>query len=101
MPIIKPRTAQKHLVRYITRLYRENYELMFAYGKFIGEPDEYLVNELIAGLAKDKEFQAWWTEHPGSYVPIPNARARRRRPAFAAVPPRDLKGARAARESDR
>jgi hypothetical protein len=37
MPAIKPRTTQKHLVRHITRLYRENNETLFAYSTFIGE----------------------------------------------------------------
>jgi hypothetical protein len=30
MPAIKPRTTQKHFVRHITRLYRENNETLFA-----------------------------------------------------------------------
>src|SRR5207247_6010034 len=60
MPVIKPRTTQKQFVRHITRLYRENNELLFAYAKFIGEPTEYVVNQLVETvLAKDKDFQVW------------------------------------------
>ena len=39
MPAIKPRTTQKHFVRHITRLYRENNETLFSYAAFIGEGD--------------------------------------------------------------
>jgi hypothetical protein len=42
MPAIKPRTTQKHLVRHITRLYRENNETLFSYAAFIGESTEML-----------------------------------------------------------
>ena len=47
MSVIKPRTTQKHLVRHITRLYRENNETLFAYAKFLGEPTEYVLNQLV------------------------------------------------------
>ena len=57
MPVIKARTRGKHLVRHITRLDRENYETLFAYAAFLGEPHEYVLNQLIdTVLAKDKEF---------------------------------------------
>lgn len=70
MPIIKPRTRQKHSIRHITRLYKENNETLFAYAAFIGEPTDYVLNQLIdAVLAKDREFQQWRTEHPESKVP--------------------------------
>lgn len=87
MSIIKPRTNQKHLVRHITRLYRENNETLFAYAKFIGEPTEYVVNQLVETvLGKDKDFQAWRDENPGSHVPAPGSRLRsRRRPATSSV----------------
>ena len=69
MPIIKPRTTQKHFVRHITRLYSENNEALYAYAEFIQEPPEYILNQLIdTVLLKDREFQTWRTEHPGSYV---------------------------------
>lgn len=69
MPTIKPRTKQKHSVRHITRLYRENNEVLFAYAAFIGEDTAYVLNQLIdAVLAKDREFLQWRTEHPESFL---------------------------------
>lgn len=80
MPVIKPRTRGKHLVRYITRLDRENYETLFAYAAFLGEPPEYVLNQLVdTVLAKDREFLAWREAHPGSHVPRPEARRPRNR----------------------
>ena len=79
MPVIKPRTTQKQLVRHITRLYRENNETLFAYAKFICEPTEYVLNQLVETvLWKDKDFQAWREENPASCVPTPEARKRAR-----------------------
>lgn len=70
MPAIKPRTTQKHFVRHITRLYRENNETLFAYSKFISEPTEYVLNQLVETvLARDRDFQAWRQQHPESHVP--------------------------------
>ena len=70
MPLIKPRTRGKHLVRHITRLDRENHELLYAYAEFLGEPTDYVLNQLIESvLAKDKEFVTWRADHPASYVP--------------------------------
>ena len=70
--LIKPRTGQKDVVRHMTRLYRENNETLFAYAKFIGEPTEYVLNQLLdTVLAKDRDFQTWLAEHPGSHVPKP------------------------------
>lgn len=84
MPAIKPRTTQKHLVRHITRLYRENNETLFAYAKFIGEHTEYVLNQLVETvLAKDKDFQTWRTEHPDSQVPKPGSRMNGRHRPFA------------------
>ena len=57
MSVIKPRTRGKQLVRHITRLDRENNETLYAYAHFLGEPTEYVLNQLIETvLAKDKEF---------------------------------------------
>ena len=79
MPVIKPRTTQKQLVRHITRLYRENNETLFAYAKFICEPTEYVLNQLVETvLWKDKDFQVWREQNPGSCVPAPEDRKRRR-----------------------
>ena len=70
MPLIKPRTRGKHLVRHITRLDRENNETLHAYAEFLGEPTEYVLNQLIESmLAKDKEFVRWRIEHPESFAP--------------------------------
>jgi len=70
MPLIKPRTRGKQLVRHIARLDCETNETLFAYAQFLGEPTDYVLNQVIdTVLAKDKEFQAWRTEHPDSFVP--------------------------------
>ena len=70
MPLIKARTRGKQLVRHITRLDRETNETLYAYAHFIGEPTEYVLNQVIdTVLAKDKDFQQWRTSHPESYVP--------------------------------
>ena len=67
MPVIKARTRGKHIVRYITRLDRENVETLFAYAAFLSEPPEYVLNQLIDTLlAKDKEFLAWRECQPRS-----------------------------------
>lgn len=80
MPLIKPRTRGKQLVRHITRLDRESNETLYAYAHFLGEPTDYVLNQVIdTVLAKDKEFQAWRAEHPDSYVPRPGNRAHRAR----------------------
>ena len=87
MPAIKPRTTQKHLVRHITRLYRENNETLFSYASFIGESTEYVLNQLVETvLARDRDFQAWRTEHPGSHVPKPGSRSNGRARAFSPSP---------------
>jgi hypothetical protein len=70
MPLIKARTRGKQLVRHITRFDRETNETLYAYAHFLGEPTEYVLNQLVdTMLAKDKEFLAWRAEHPESYVP--------------------------------
>lgn len=82
MPVIKPRTRGKQIVRHITRLDHENNETLFAYAHFLGESTDYVLNQLVDSvLAKDKDFVAWRTEHPDSCVPVPapsNARKSRR-----------------------
>ncbi len=80
MSLIKPRTRGKHLVRLVTRLDRENLETLHAYAQFIGEPAEYVLNEVIDSvLAKDKDFARWRAEHPESCVPQPSKRRHRGR----------------------
>ena len=68
MPLIKPRTRGKQLVRRIVRLDRETNETLFAYAHFLNESTDYVLNELIdTVLAKDKEFHAWRAEHSDSF----------------------------------
>ena len=70
MPLIKPRTRGKAFARLNTRLERENNETLYAYAEFLGEPVEYVLNQLIdTVLGKDKEFVTWRADHPQSYVP--------------------------------
>ena len=77
MPLIKPRTRGKQMVRLITRLDRESNETLYAYAQFIGEPTEYVLNQLVdTVLAKDKDFISWRAEHPQSCVPRPTSRRR-------------------------
>lgn len=89
MPVIKARTRGKHIVRHIARLDRENLETLFAYATFLGEPSDYVLNQVIDTLlARDKEFSAWREQHPGPHAPHPVVRQARRRARAAptAVP---------------
>ena len=57
MPLIKPRTRGKQLVKHRTRLDCENNETLYAYAQFLGESTEYVLNQVIdTVLARDKEF---------------------------------------------
>ena len=57
MPVIKPRTRGKQLVKHRTRLDRENTETLYAYAQFLGESTEYVLNQVIdTVLARDKDF---------------------------------------------
>ena len=70
MPLIKPRTRGKQLVKHRTRLDSENNETLYAYAHFLGESPEYVLNQVIdTVLARDKEFIKWRESHQGSYVP--------------------------------
>ena len=83
MPVIKPRTRGKQLVKHRTRLDRENTETLYAYAQFLGESTEYVLNQVIdTVLARDKEFLRWRVAHPESCLP---AMSRRGRPARATV----------------
>jgi len=74
MPLIKPRTRGKQLVRRIVRLDRETNETLYAYAQFLGESTDYVLNEVVdTVLAKDKEFQAWRADNTASFVPPPPA----------------------------
>ncbi len=82
MALIKPRTRGKRLVRHRTRLDWETNETLYAYAHFIGEPTEYVINQVIdTVLGKDKDFLLWRADHQGSFVPrhpdaAPNGRHR-------------------------
>ena len=77
MPLIKPRTRGKQLVRRTVKLDRETDETLYAYAHFIGEPTEYVLNQVIDNvLAKDKDFQQWRASHPDSFVPRNGGRRR-------------------------
>jgi hypothetical protein len=80
MPLIKPRTRGKQILRHIARLDRENNETLHAYAAFLGESTDYVLNQVIdTVLAKDKEFVKWRADHAHSYVPNSASRARRNR----------------------
>ena len=82
MPVIKPRTRGKRFVRHTTRLDHANNETLYAYAQFIGEPVEYVLNQLVETfLGKDKEFLAWRAVHPDSYVPLPVRQRRQQKRA--------------------
>ena len=89
MSLIKPRTRGKQLVRHRTRLDRETNETLYAYAHFIGEPTEYVLNQVIdTVLGKDKDFLQWRGEHPESFVPHRQSQFRRhatRAPRAASV----------------
>ena len=77
MPVIKPRTRGKQLVKHRTRLDRENNETLYAYAQFLGESTEYVLNQVIdTVLARDKEFVTWRDDHPDSFVPRQQDRRR-------------------------
>ena len=81
MSLIKPRTRGKQMLRLVTRLDRPNLETLHAYAEFLGEPAEYVLNELIETvLAKDKDYVKWRSEHPESCVPRSGKRRHRNQP---------------------
>ena len=47
MPLIKPRTRGKQILRHIARLDRENSETLHAYAAFLGESTDYVLNQVI------------------------------------------------------
>ena len=82
MPLIKPRTRGKQILRQLARLDRENTETLYAYAAFLGESTDYVLNQVIdTVLARDKEFVKWRVDHAHSHVPNTAARARPKRPA--------------------
>ena len=86
MPVIKPRTRGKRVVRHIARLDQENNETLHAYAAFIAEPTDYVLNQLVESvLGRDKEFVAWREQHAESFVPQPVPRNRKGHPTPAAA----------------
>lgn len=86
MPLIKPRTRGKQLVKHRTRLDCENNETLYAYAQFLGESTEYVLNQVIDSvLAKDRDFLQWRATHPESFVPRHGDK--RRRPGVPHVKP--------------
>ena len=80
MPLIKPRTRGKQIVRHIARIDRENTETLHAYAAFLGESTDYVLNQVIdTVLAKDKDFVKWRADHAHSHVPTAASRPRRHR----------------------
>ena len=78
MALLKPRTRGKQFVRHRTRLDRETNETLYAYARFLGEPTEYVLNQVIdTVLGKDKDFLQWRAAHPESCVPRGVDRTRR------------------------
>ena len=79
MPLIKPRTRGKQLVKHRTRLDRENNGTLYADAQFLGESTEYVLNQVNdTVLARDKEFATWREAHQGSHVPRTHDRLRRK-----------------------
>lgn len=86
MPLIKPRTRGKHMVRRSVQLDHETNETLCAYAHFIGESADYVLGEVVdTVLARDKDFVLWRTEHAASYsapspadTPAGKRRVRRR-----------------------
>jgi hypothetical protein len=80
MPIINARTRGKHFMRFVSSLEEENHEALCAYAAFIGEPPNYVLNQLIDGvLATDPDYRAWRAQHPESFVVPRQGRQTRRR----------------------
>ena len=80
MPLIKPRTRGKQILRHLARLDRENTETLHAYAAFLGESTDYVLNQVIdTVLAKDKDFVKWRADHAHSHVPNTVSRSRRNR----------------------
>ena len=75
MPLIKARTNRIRTLRHICRLQEPNRDTLVLYAQFIGDTQDYVLNQLIeTTIAKDREFVAWRTEHPG---PITTTATRR------------------------
>ena len=65
MALIKPRTRGKRLVRHRTRLDRETNETLYAYAHFIGEPTEYVINQVYHCPRQGQGLPALASRSPG------------------------------------
>jgi hypothetical protein len=75
MPLIKARTHRITMVRHICRLKAPNRDVLVLYARFIGDTQDYVLNQLIeTTIAKDREFVAWRTEHAAATAPEPESR---------------------------
>jgi hypothetical protein len=75
MPLIKARTHRITMVRHICRLKAPNRDVLVLYARFIGDTQDYVLNQLIeTTIAKDREFVAWCAEHPATAEPAPESR---------------------------
>jgi hypothetical protein len=87
MSLIKPRTRGTQFVGRVVKLDRETNETLFAYAQFIGEPTDYVLNQVIdTVLGKDKDFQTWRADHGESFVPRPGSKSHRSRRATERQP---------------
>jgi hypothetical protein len=67
MPLIKARTHRITMVRHICRLKAPNRDVLVLYARFIGDTQDYVLNQLIeTTIAKDREFVVWRAEHPSA-----------------------------------
>jgi hypothetical protein len=75
MPLIKARTHRITMVRHICRLKAPNRDVLALYARFIGDTQDYVLNQLIeTTIAKDREFIAWCAEHPATAAPAAESR---------------------------
>ena len=78
MPLIKARTNRVRTLRHICRLQEPNRDTLVRYAQFIGDTQDYVLNQLIeTTIAKDREFMAWLLEHPVPMTTIPPRRSSR------------------------
>jgi hypothetical protein len=75
MPLIKARTHRITMVRHISRLKAPNRDALVLYARFIGDTQDYVLNQLIeTTIAKDREFVAWRSEQPAATAATPDTR---------------------------
>ncbi len=83
MPLIKPRTRGKHVIRRSVKFELENDQTTSLYARFIGESRDYVINEAVHMLAtKCKDFRTWCetdADACASPSPVNHAGRQRRR----------------------